>query len=58
MAVKSEESISHMCGWVIGNIVIAVERLYSCMISGALLPSTLWYREPDWDSCLVLILEK
>ena len=50
MAAKMEEPISHMRGWVNGQIAIAVARSYSHMIRGARLPSLLRNREPDWGS--------
>ena len=50
MAAKMEEPILHMCGWINGHIIITVARLYSHMICGAHLTSTLWYREPDYES--------
>ena len=48
MAEKMEEPISHMHGWINGRIEIVVVRLYSLMIQGSCLPSTLWDRDPDW----------
>ena len=50
MAAKMEEPISHVHGWVIGRIAIAVARSYSRMISEARLPSPLRDMEPDWES--------
>ena len=49
MAVKMDESILHVRGWVNGQITIAVARLYSQMIRGARLPSPLQDEELDWD---------
>ena len=46
---KLEEPLLHVCGLVNERISIAVERSYSCMIHGDLLPSSLWEWEPDWD---------
>ena len=41
VAAKMEEPISHVHGWVIGRIAIAVARSYSLMIRGAHLSITL-----------------
>ena len=54
MAEKHKETISHVHGWVNGQILLAVTRLYSLMIRGAHLPILLWDREPEWDSGLGL----
>ena len=43
MAEKHEEHLSHICGWVNGQIVITVARSYSHMILVACLPSILRY---------------
>ena len=48
-----EEPILHVNDWINDRIVITVARSYSCIISGACLPSPLWDRnqvwETDWD---------
>ena len=49
MVTKPEEPISHVCGWVNDQISITAARLYSTMIYGAIYPSPLRDREPDWD---------
>ena len=51
---KLEEPISHGCGWVNSHIVIAVARSYSRKIRKDLIPSTMWYQDPYWDSVLGL----
>ena len=56
MAVKMEEPISYIRGWVNVWITIAVARSYSCMIHISQLPSPLLDREPDWESGLVMEL--
>ena len=50
MDAKMEEPISHVKGWVNGQIAITAARSYSRMIRGARVPSPLRTREPDWDS--------
>ena len=40
---------SFLRGWVNVRIAILDARLYSRMIRGACLPSTLQDQEPDWD---------
>ena len=47
-----------MRGWVNGQIAITVARLYSHIIRGDFLPSTLKDRDPDWGSGLGLGLAK
>ena len=47
MAAKMEEHILYMCGWVNGQILIVVTRLYSCMIHVDHLPSPLQDRDTD-----------
>ena len=47
MAVKMEELVLLMHGWVDGQIAITVMRSYYCMIRGAYLLSSLRYRRPD-----------
>ena len=49
MAEKREEPISHVCGWVNGQIEIAVARSYYLMIRGAHLTSPLRDQDPYWD---------
>ena len=46
---KMEETLLQVRGWVNGRITITVERSYSRMICGALIPSTLRKPELDWD---------
>ena len=41
MEEKLEESVSHVCRWIHGKIVIAVAQFYSLMIHGACLHSPL-----------------
>ena len=55
MAVKMEESILRVKGWVNGRIKIAVTRSYSWIIRGYWVPSLLWTQEPDWESGLGLV---
>ena len=49
MADKLEEPLSHIPGWYNGRIKIRIIRLYSGMICGASLHSSLRDQEPDWD---------
>ena len=56
MEANMEEPIPNVCGLGNGWIGIAVMRLYSCMIHGALLPSTLEDRYMDWEFVLGLVL--
>ena len=56
MVENMEEPIPHVPGLGNGWIEIAVMRLYSCMIRGALLPSTLQDRDLDWEFVLSLVL--
>ena len=56
MAEKMKEPIRHVLGLVNGWIETAVMILYSCMIHGALLPSTLQDRDLDWEFVLSLVL--
>ena len=46
---KIDEHISYVRGWINSEIAIAVSISYLHMIRGALLPSTLRDRDPDWD---------
>ena len=48
MAVKMEEPISYLKGWVNDQITIAVARSYSQMLREALVPSPLRTWEPEW----------
>ena len=50
MTEKVEEPISQVCGWVNSQTAITVARLYSHIIHGSQLPSSLWYQEPYWYS--------
>ena len=50
MEKKVEEPVSHVCRWIKGQISIAVVRSYSRMLHGALPPSPLWKRNPDWET--------
>ena len=56
MVEKMEEPISHVHGWVNGQITTVVARLYYRMIRGSCLPNPLWDREPEWESGLGLVL--
>ena len=56
MTEKLEEPISHVRGWVNGEITIAVVRSYSRMICGSLLLGPLWDRYTGWDLGLGLDL--
>ena len=58
MAAILEEPISHVRGWVNGQIEIAAAKLYSRMIRGDRLPSPLRDQEPDWDPELGLSLSQ
>ena len=49
MAVKTDETIPHVRGWINGRISIAVARSYSKMIHRDRLHSTLRDQYPDWD---------
>ena len=49
IAVKMNEPLSHVRGWINGRIAIAVARSYSLMIREARLLSPLRDREPEWD---------
>ena len=49
MAAKMDKPILHVRFWINGWIEIKVTRLYSCMVYGYLLPSTLQDQDPDWD---------
>ena len=49
IAAKLEEPISNVWGWVNGRITITVVRSYYFMICGDPLPSTLKYRDQDWE---------
>ena len=49
VAVKMEEPILHMRGWIYSWIEIAVTRSYSHMIFLDHLPIPLQDREPDWE---------
>ena len=50
MAEKLKEIILHVRGWVNGWIEIVVARFYYHMIHGAHLPSTIQYRDMEWNS--------
>ena len=56
MSAKMDETISHVKGWVNGQVEITVTRLYSRVLCRSQVPSHLQTQEPDWDSVLVLIL--
>ena len=56
MAEKMEEAISHVSGWVNGRITIMIMKLYYHTIHEDNLPNPFWYREPDWESGLGLVL--
>ena len=47
MAAKMEEPVSQVKDWVNGRISIVVARLYSRMLYGSWVPSTLRTPEPD-----------
>ena len=49
IAIKIEEPLSQVRGWVNGQTAIVVTRLYSRMIRRARLPISLWDQEPDQD---------
>ena len=48
MAEKMDESLSHVHGYINGQITIVVTRSYSCLIRGTRIPGPLRDREPDW----------
>ena len=54
MAVKTEDPIFHVKGWVNGQVAITVVRLYSRMDCGAWVPSPLRNQDTDWESSLGL----
>ena len=56
MEATMEEPIPHVQGLGNGWIGIEVMILYSCMICGALLPSTLEDRDMDWEFVLGMVL--
>ena len=49
VASKMEEPILHVQRWINGWITIVVEILYSRMINGSFLPSSLWDKDTDWE---------
>ena len=44
-----DKPISHVQGWISGQILISVARSYSQIIRGARIRSTLQDQDPDWD---------
>ena len=54
MEAKTDETISHVGGWINRRIAIAVARSYSRMILRARLPSPLRGQDPEWDLALGL----
>ena len=56
MAENIEEPILYVRGLGSGWIEIAVIRLYSCMIRGDLIPSTMKGRDLDWGLGSGLVL--
>ena len=56
MEAKIEKLILHVIGWVNEWIVIAVTRLYSCMIQVSLLPRPLQDMETYWELGSGLVL--
>ena len=49
MSSKIDEPILNVKGQVNGRIAIAVARLYSRVLRGSRVPSTMRTREPDWE---------
>ena len=56
IATKMEEPVLHVRVFINSRIEIVVPRFYSRIINGACIPTTLQYRDHDWESISGLVL--